>query len=356
MKTQVKLPIIISFLLVFIFSSCRSELTENIDNTKNPALKENSAVANLMQQTSLNDGSNDNIIDNASCFNITLPITVIVNGVEILVETEDDYDVIENIFDEDDEDEDTIEINFPVTIVLSDFTEVIINNKDELESYIDSDCNDGIDDDIECVDFVYPISASIFNKNNELIETITVTNDEEMYDFIEDLDDDIIVNINFPISIFLPDGSEQVINNLNELENAIENAKDDCDEDDDNDFDDDDCIDCTQQQVLDLLTTCSDWVVDELELNGNDLEDNYVGYTFNFSSDGTLTVQESSNNFSGTWSSSGTGENIIIIINIPSLPDFNANWELHEIEKEDGEAEIELKLGEDELEFESICN
>ncbi len=127
-------------------------------------------------------------------------------------------------------------------------------------------------------------------------------------------------------------------------------------EDDDNDFDDDDCLNCTQQQVLDILTTCSDWVVDELELNGNDLEDNYIGYTFNFSSDGTLTVQESSNNFSGTWSSSGSGENIIIVINIPSLPDFNANWELHEIEKEDGESEIELKLGEDELEFESTCN
>ena len=44
-----------------------------------------------------------------------------------------------------------------------------INSLDELEDYAD-DCNDENedDDDIECMDFVYPITASVFNSNNEL--------------------------------------------------------------------------------------------------------------------------------------------------------------------------------------------
>ncbi len=351
---QCKNLIAVLFVFVLIFSSCRKELIINETGPDQPGLEASSTVANLMKNVSLNDGSNDNIIDNANCFNIQLPITVIVNGLEVIVDSEEEFDTIEDIFDEFEDDDDELQIIFPIVIVLSDFTEITINNQSELDNIAD-DCNgeNEFDDDIECIDFIYPITASVFDAVTEQTDYITITNDHEMYNFLDEIDDDDIVHIDFPISMVLFDGTEINITSLEELETVINDTKDDCDEDDDYDYDDDDV---SLQQVVDILTTCSNWTVSEFELDDEELEENYIGYFFNFSNDGTLTVQKNSNNYSGTWSSYETGGNIIVAIDIPLLPDFNANWILDEIDQDDSEYTIDLELDDDSLQFLSTCN
>ena len=355
MKAKLKQVSILFFLSALLFSSCRTEEVESIQTPTEDTLNGN--VASLMQRTSLNDGSNDNIIDNANCFNIQFPVTVIVNGIEVVVNSDDDLEDIEDIFDEFDDDDDDLEINFPITIILADFTDIIIDDQNELESYSD-DCNgeNEVDDDIECIDFQYPITANVFNSSNEIIDTITITNDNELHDFIEDIDENDIITLNFPISVILSDGSSMTINSLSELESTIQNAEDDCDEDDDNDFNDDDCDNCTPNALEDLLTGCSNWIVDKLERNDVDLEDNYTGYVFNFSSDGSVVAEYDTNQYPGTWSTSGSGNNITVVIDIPSLPDCNNNWILHEIEESLGETNVDLRLGDDRLRYESTCN
>ena len=52
------------------FTSCRTEETEIIEPPIEDNLTTNLVVASLMQKTSTNDGSKDNIIDKANCFNI----------------------------------------------------------------------------------------------------------------------------------------------------------------------------------------------------------------------------------------------------------------------------------------------
>ncbi|MGB6268722.1 MAG: hypothetical protein WBF67_06875 [Olleya sp.] len=354
-STQKILTSFILFAFVLL-NSCRTEEMEIINPPEEDTLAANSTVANLMQRTASNDGSNDNIIDNANCFNIQLPVTVFVNGLEIIVDSESDFDTIEAIFDELDDDDDNISIQFPITIILADFTEVVINNSSEFDDFSD-DCNgeNEDDDDIECIDFQYPITASIFNSNNELIDTITINNDNQLYNFIDDIDEDDIINIQFPITVILSDGTTLVINNLSELENTINNFEDDCDEDDDYDYNDDDCNNCTDSQLTNILTDCSNWMVDKLERNDTDLEDSYVGYLFSFASDGTITATSGSDNFPGTWSASGTGNAIAVTINISGLSDFNDTWNLHEIQQEPGETKVDLRLGDDRLRFESDC-
>ena len=89
MKRYITKLITISTLIVLLFSSCREEVTIDIPGTNEPAIKANTTLAGLMQRTSLKDGSKDNIIDHANCFSIKLPVTVIANGQEITVNTED---------------------------------------------------------------------------------------------------------------------------------------------------------------------------------------------------------------------------------------------------------------------------
>ena len=349
-------PIFFLMILTLLFSSCRSEDEEIIDPPVENNLIANSNIANLMSRTSLNDGSADNIIDSANCLSVQLPVTVTVNGIEITINNENGYQEIEDIIDLFDDDIDSIVISYPITVILPDFSTVVINSDTELAN-LAATCNgeNEDDDDIECIDFQYPITASIFNTNNELINTITINNDNELHDFLEDIDQFDIVTLNFPITVILSDGTTLQINDLQDLENTIESFEDSCDEDDDNDFDDDDCDSCTTDDLDSVFADCSEWTVDKLERNDNDLEDNYVGYVFGFNSDGTISVTQGANMFSGTWSASGSGNNITVTIDIPALTDFNDTWNLHEIEQEPGDVDVDLRKGDDRLRFESDC-
>ena len=357
MKKTLKLLSVLFIGLALLNTSCRSEENEFVEAPQDESLEANSRVANLLQRTALNDGSEDNIIDNASCLDIELPVTVNVNGIEIVIDSEADLELIEDIFDEFDDDIDELEIFFPITIVLADFTEIVIENEDQLEDLAE-DClgENEDDDDIECADIKYPIEASIFDTNNELIGTLSIDDDEELYLFIDDLEDTQIVTIGFPIVVILSDGTEVEAANLDQLEEILDNAEDDCDEDDDNDYNDDDCDDCDTELLTDVITSCEEWYVDELERNDTDLTDEYDGFTFSFSEDGTVIATDGVDDFQGSWSAEGSGNDITMTINIPELPDFNGEWNVHEIEGDDDSPEINLEIGDDdELEFKSDC-
>jgi len=353
MKNLVLFLLFISLLL----SSCAKEEVINITETNEPSLKAGSNLATLIQKTSLNDGSSDNIIDNANCFNIQLPVTVIVNGLEIIINSENDLDTIESIFEESNTDEDSLKIIFPITIILSDFTQLIINNESELDD-ITNECEgeNELDDDIECLDFQYPIEVSIFNTITELIIDITINNDEEMHDFIEDLDENDIASIGFPITMILFDGTLITINSLDQLEEEIENADGDCDEDDDYDYDDDDIdnTNITAQEFSDYLISCP-WLLDELEIEEEDNE-NVKGTIFIFNANGTVSAELNSDTSNGTWSVS-LDNGIRLNINMDTLTEVNNIWRLNTIDEEDdGKDKIDLRVGTDNLKLIKNCN
>ncbi|SDS19288.1 hypothetical protein SAMN04515667_1618 [Formosa sp. Hel1_31_208] len=356
MKTLKPFLLVVLGLLLTI-TSCRTEDDLSIDPPVEETIQSNTTIADLVSRTVLNDGSSDNIIDNANCLSVQLPVTVTVNGIEIIINDDDGYEDIEDIIDLFDDDIDSVIISYPINVILIDFTSVTVNSDTEL-AVLTANClgDNENDDDIECIDFQYPITASVFNDNNELIDNITISNDNDMYNFIEDLDEFVAVTISFPITVILADGSTQTVNSIQDLEIAIQAADDSCDEDDDNDFDDDDCDSCTTNDLETIFADCLEWTVDKLERNDNDLEDNYVGYLFTFNSDGTITVTQGSNTFNGTWQASGSANSIIVTIAVTGLTDFNDTWNLHEIEQDSGEVEVDLRLGDDRLRFESDCN
>lgn len=358
MKNIIQKTITYVFIMLLLFNiSCRTEETESIQAPVEQVLVANSSIASLMLKTSSNDGSKDNIIDKSNCFNIELPITVTVNGSTIVINSEEDYNFIEFLFDDDDDDDDSILITFPITITLEDFTQVIINNISELNNYSNK-CHgeNEYDNDIECLDFQFPISASLYNKNNEVINIININSDYDLYLFIKNLNTSDFVTINFPITVILYNNTELIINDLFELKNTIETYANDCDEDDDYDFNDDDCNNCNQEELITILTTCSGWTIDKLERYGYDYDNYYDDYTFNFLADGTLSVYWDGMTALGTWATNGTAMNLEVIINVPDLPYCNNNWILHEISNY-SETKIDLRVGSnDRMRYKNNCN
>jgi len=169
MKTKLNYTLLLAFFALLTFSSCQDEVIEITEPSENQVIAPQSTLANLMMSTSSNDGTIDDIMDSANCLSVNLPVTIIVNGITITITTEEDLDFIRDVFEEFSDDDDTLEFIFPITIVLNDHTEVVIENMDQLEDFIDRCDNEEV---IECVDFVYPISFSIYNTDFQVIETV----------------------------------------------------------------------------------------------------------------------------------------------------------------------------------------
>tara|TARA_R100001369_G_scaffold27484_4_gene49557 strand:- start:13136 stop:14161 length:1026 start_codon:yes stop_codon:yes gene_type:complete len=340
-----------------MFTSCRTEETEFIETPEEEVLVANSSIALLLQRTASNDGSSNNIIDKANCFDIAFPYTVNANSEQIILNSNTDFATVECIFDQSDADTDNLSIVFPITIIQTDFTEVEVTNSTELNSFTANCSGENVDDnDIECLDFQYPIEASTFNAVSELLDTVNLENDNQLYNFIGDISTSDIVTFNFPITAVSSDSSEISINDFNELESAILNADNTCDEDDDYDYEDDDCDDCTSVLIETLLTDCSNWQVNRLKRDNTDYDTIYDGYVFNFLADGTLTVYWNSTTVFGTWITNGNGNNLEVIIDIPSLPLCNNNWILQEIRTCSVETEVDFRVGDnDRLQYENNC-
>ncbi len=358
-KINAKMKFKIGLLLFILgFSSCRTEEIELIQANEDEVLVADSNAALLVQRTASNDGSIDNIIDRANCFEIIFPYSVNANGQLITLNSNADFAIVECVFDETDDDIDALSINYPVTIRFPDFSEIQVNTIDDLTNFSNS-CNGEniVDDDIECIDFQFPVIASIFNSNSELLDTLSLESDSQLYNFVVNIDENDIVGINFPINVTLADNSTILINDINALEIAITNAINACDEDDDFDYNEDDCDDCTLNEIADLLTSCEDWNVNILRRENNtNYDDLYDTYEFNFFDNGTMSVFWNTTTVTGTWVASGTGNAIEVIIDVPDLPLCNNDWILREIKNCSTETEVDFRLGIDRIQYIKNCN
>jgi len=353
MKTQIRRSLfLLSLAFTMILSSCRSEDDLSIDPPLDANIEANSTIALLMKRVAANDGSRDNVIDGASNLSVQLPVTVTVNGVVINVTNSDDYEDILDAFDISEDDSDEVIISYPITVIFPDYSTIVVNSDSELSALTDNDN----DNDIECIDFDYPITASFFNETSDTVSTIIINNDNQMYGFIENLDELAAVSINFPITVALADGSVETINTIQELEAIIEAADGTCDEDDNNDFNDCNANTYTTTYFEDSMLSCGDWTIDKLKRNNNNLVDIYEEYIFTFNADGTLTVTENANEFNGTWEATGAAGDVDVTVNVVGLPDFNDTWNLCKINLQPVEKQVELKIGTDRLRFGSYCS
>ena len=329
MKTNFKLLMVLPFFAFLMFSSCQDEVMEITEPNEEQTFEANSEVAELMSKVATFDGSKDNIIDGANELSLKLPVTVIANGEQIVVASEEDYNKIEANFDAFEDDDDSLEIVYPVTVTLRDHSDVDVNSRTELDALRDNS-TDEEDDDIECIDFKYPISFSVYDSNFQVIDVITVENDTQLYRFIHNLEPGILVSLNFPVTMIYADGSTIEVNSYLQLGRVILEARHSCDEDDDNDYNDDDF---TVERLNSLLVSCP-WLVHDIRRSDNDLRDDYFEYIIVFNEDGTVKVRARNGNvFVGIWETSITDHGAKINLEFDNLFDFTLNWFVYEIEE-----------------------
>ena len=292
--------IVISLLFVlFCFTSCQDEINEIENPNDQEAIVPNSTLVNLMGRTAANSGAADDILDGASCFSVELPVTVVVNDITTIIETEADLEALEDMLSDVVIDEDILDFVFPITIIFNDYSEIFIENEDELQTFV-NECVYNENAVIECADFVYPISFSVFNSGFNLIDTVVIQNDEALYVFLNELEEDesvLIVSLNFPITIQYANGETVDVNTNQELTDAIEAAEQFCNVIDD---------DCLEDEIALNLVECP-WNFS----NGTDTYDNYQ---LIFNDNGELLISEgvATSAIGGAWSLSTTDNGVLL--------------------------------------------
>ncbi|WP_273565979.1 hypothetical protein [Maribacter halichondriae] len=315
-----------------VFTGCQKEEYDVPDpQEEGESLTASSATAKLMERTVSNDGSYDNIVDGASCFNIRFPYTVKVNGLEITIDSKEDLHLIEEIFDAVEDDENLLDIIFPITITMADYTEITINGEADLRE-LAKQCKEGGDDeDIECIDVVYPVTFFTLDTNSTQTGSVVVESDKEMRRFFAGLGENDLISIQYPVVLVMFDGTEVRVSSNAELAEAIEMAKDACDEDDDDDYNDDDF---TKERLDALLVECP-WLIRDIMRDNQLQTEQYFESIMNFTEDGAVNViDRAGNNITGTWSTRVTDYRVLLRLEFDVLVDFNLDWFVYEISKD----------------------
>ena len=320
MKSQINT---VFFLLIttvlLLLTSCREESDDNIFPSEEEALLANTELSNLILKSTTNNGATDNILDGSSCYSISLPVTVVIEKLKIIVASPADFDQIEDVFENLEEDIEDLTFIYPITLIDSNFTEIIVKNEDQFDELLDR-CEDSIDDDIECVEFNYPLSVSAFNRVSETIESITFEDDKSLHKFIKNLTVNDIVEFDFPITITQNAQNKIETESLDALRTVLRtSSSDDCKDKEDTDED----------RFIEQLTS-SEFTIQKFKEDNNNLTKNYRKYVFEFSEDGAVIAKSDKEEISGTWSYSDRTLNIQFV-NSDLLEQLNKSWKVKKV-------------------------
>lgn len=306
---------ILFFIIVSLFS-CQKEEEEYIDETQDEeTITASSPLTGLLLRTSQNPGAYDDIIDGNGCASLVLPVTVIANGQQVTINSPEDITIVQEIFNLFPNDTDILEIMFPITLELFDYTQITVNNQSELDA-LAATCGTN-DVEIGCLDFVYPISFFTYNADQQQTGTITVNSDLELFGFLQNLGPDDFISLDFPISVILEDGSTTEVNSNQALQTLIS-----------------DCVANTNDDPIDIsqfeedLTT-GVWYVNYF-FDDYDETDNYAGYEFTFALDGTAQTIKSGTVVDGTWALVDNFKFDLFFGNSAPLDELDEDWEILE--------------------------
>jgi hypothetical protein len=273
----------------FLFSSCQKEESVLIDETNDETITGNSILGQMLVSASQNNGVIDDLIDGNSCFSIQLPVTVHVNSQILVIQSIFDLQTIQLIFDQSQNDTDTIEIVFPIEIVYEDYSVDLINSLTDMES-LQANCPNFIDDTYSCVEFLYPISCFTYNSLSEQTGLVTMNNNVEWFEYLTYLSEDTFIAIDYDMTILV---NNEVITISNNQELSAAFAQTDCQI----------TASVINPEVDALRNIMKDgtWYVTQYLNNGADETLDYLGYNFNFRDSITVYAYGGTGIVYGVW-------------------------------------------------------
>jgi len=313
--------ILMTIMAIVTLIACQKEYTTIKEPDTNTTIKANDNIADLIAKIALKDGSYDNIIDKCSETNIKYPYTIKIDDEHIKVNSSED---VKNIKLNHFANRDQIEINYPITISRSDYTETTITNAEELQKIQEQYNTNLTDDDIECIDFIYPIEINTYNKKYHKTKRVIAKSDYDMHKIFKNIKD-LVIEMDYPITVETQDKKRINIKSNTKLENKIEEEIDtNKDENDNAELND---HDYPHKEVI----TNKEWKI-LLYLEKTNQTAIFDTYIFNYKEDNTIEIQSETETVSGKWEMSIHENHKLINIEIATdktpLTKLNGSWEI----------------------------
>ena len=281
-------------LLAALLIACQQEFENVTPIDEEQSFTAESLSLELLGAVTMLDGSSDNILDGASCLLIRLPVSLSIADQHIEVTTTEDFIVVQTALQSARLTSDHINYDYPLTFTTWDYQTITVINDDEWEDWVDQCENDGSDDDIECIDINYPITASTYNPNTELANTYTFNDDRGLHLFLAQLADEIILSFKYPITLLTSTDNTIEINSNTALETTIISFADSCNESDE-------LFIPSPDTLFQSALAGIDWEI-SLYFDEQDLTSVYQGSWLDFTIDGLISVKGTIN-ASGSWQS-----------------------------------------------------
>lgn len=326
--------------ILLIFTSCQSEIvTEEFTNQE--TILKDSPLTTFVKRVVMQNTSQDDFIDNAACFTVKFPYSVIVNNTIVSLDHVADYSKVEKQLSLSSNTKDPVIFMFPITLLFTDYTEKKINNQSEYDAQLQTctvDSNTFLK--INCIDFVFPIKISVYDSNTQLPSVIAITDDKALYFFIENLGLSQYISFNYPLMVTDNIGQIVPIINNSRLEDAIKKAIDNCGTNN-----------SASPLFLETITSGS-WKISYYyeDIVKSSL---YDGYVFNFKNDKTVTVNKSGKILQGEWETKVDNDvrEFRVKIDLNIFNPLNEDWKLFEFNSDQLRFRGELDDGDKETSY-----
>tara|TARA_R110002050_G_scaffold104052_5_gene213252 strand:- start:16973 stop:18025 length:1053 start_codon:yes stop_codon:yes gene_type:complete len=279
------------------FTSCQDE-DDNLNGENPNANSAQSPTANNLERSSMHDGSFDDFLDGVSCSSILLPVTTTVNGTEVNVASESDYTTVLDILAEYNDDDDEVVLHFPLSVKLSNYTEVQIANQIEYDLLITA-CNEAessVKSAISCLDINFPITILTYSINFDQTGSVVLGSEEALYTYMNDFENDEYFAVNYPITATL--NSDTVISITSDMDLQTQIAECLATDDDMEEAEED-------ARTVETILVEGAFKVQSFIDTSVEKANDYADYTIDFAGDLSCTAQNTVNtnieNIQGTY-------------------------------------------------------
>lgn len=212
----------IALMVILGFTSCQSEV-DDVQGENPNTNSANSTTTTNLKRTSMYDGSFDDFLDGASCSSILLPVTAKVNGVQVSILSQLDYQQVISIFGQLNNDQDTVVLQFPFKVKLSNYTEVTVANQTEYNAILNActSAEASSQDAISSVNISFPITILTYNLSLQQTGSVVITSEQQLYTYMSNVSSTELFSVNYPISVTIADGTKMTVSSDAELQAAI---------------------------------------------------------------------------------------------------------------------------------------
>ncbi|MGM5469759.1 hypothetical protein ACS386_05735 [Flavobacteriaceae bacterium LMO-SS05] len=212
----------ITCIALLSFTSCQDEIDNQIGQEPNTN-SANSVAANNYKRAAMHDGSFDDFLDGTSCSSILLPVVATVNGTQVSIISQSDYQQVLNILGRYNNDDDQITFRFPLTVRLSNYTEVLVTSQGDYDAIIQA-CEAASaqgEDAISCLDIDFPITILTYNVNLEQTGSLVIQSKQQLYTYMNNMGNDELFSISYPITIMFKNGTSATVGSDANLQSSI---------------------------------------------------------------------------------------------------------------------------------------